>query len=110
MLTNPKLEITLSMFSYTLCKEIFSTFGKSQILAWKCRITHFGKKDFFEKQKPYFFPYGKWLIFPVPHQTDPDSDVTPLPQQNRKKYPPNVKAARRFTKHDDSQPSKQEHS
>ena len=72
----------------------------------------FSKEGFLLKttQKPYFFPYGKWLIFPVPHQTDPDSDVTPLPQRDRKKYPPNVKAAPRFTKHDDSQPSKQEHS
>ena len=45
-----------------------------------------------------------------PLQTDSDSDVTPLPQRNRKKYHPNVKAARRFTAHDESQPSKKEHS
>ena len=54
--------------------EIFSTFGKSQILAWKCRITHFGKKalfpkrDFFEKPnknhtKTIFFSIWKMVNF-----------------------------------------------
>ena len=45
-----------------------------------------------------------------PLQTDSDSDVKPLPQRNRKKYQPNVKAARRVTPHDESPPSKKEHS
>lgn len=46
----------------------------------------FSKQGFLLRttQKPFFFPYRKWLIFPVPHQTDPDSDVTPLPQRDRK--------------------------
>ena len=44
------------------------------------------------------------------HQTDSDSDGTPLSQRHRKKHEPNLKAARRFTKHDDIQPSKSGHS
>ena len=87
MLTNSKLEIALSMFSYTLHGNI-SHLWKIANPSMEMQNNPLWKKGTFSKvgfllkitQKPYFFPYGKWLIFPVPHQTDPDSDVTPLPQ------------------------------